>query len=167
MFSRYEEALEWGRQAAAAAWGPIALSSPLFSFEETKFYERTMGSGLKKQLHAFQALMDPAELVARKHRANAWEEEYRTASQWPESRPLNMDPGYLTEAKLILASTKDRDHRIYIDRGIYAEGTLYYQQGRWQIRPWTYPDYQRSDYHRFFTQCREYLRKRYQDGLGI
>ena len=34
--------------------------------------------------------------------------------------------------------------------------------GAWQARPWTYPDYQRADYHQFFGRCREYLRRRYQ-----
>jgi hypothetical protein len=78
----------------------------------------------------------------------------------PESRPLNLDPGYLTEAKLVLASTKDRDHRVYLDRGIYAEVTLHYQRGRgWQPRPWTYPDYRSEPYLQFFTRCRQYLRK--------
>jgi hypothetical protein len=50
-------------------------------------------------------------------------------AQWPEPRPLNLDPGYLTEAKLVLATTKDRNHRLYLDRGIFAEVTLCYQRG--------------------------------------
>ena len=78
----------------------------------------------------------------------------------PLSQKLGFDPGYLTEAKLILASTKDRDHRIYLDRGIFAENTLYFHAGSWQKRPWTYPDYQRADYHQFLLRCREYYRAR-------
>ena len=57
--------------------------------------------------------------------------------------------------------SKDRDHRLYMDRGIFAENTLFYRAKAWQQRPWTYPDYQRADYHLFFTRCREYLRERY------
>jgi len=163
VFSRYAEALEWARATAVAAWGPVVLGSPVFDFVETKFYEASMGSELKKQLLAFERLMDPAELVSRKHLANAWETQYQQESRWPEVRPVNVDPGYLTEAKLILASTKDRDHRIYLDRGVFAEGTIYFRQGSWQTRPWTYPDYQRTDYHLFFSQCRDYLRGRYRD----
>jgi hypothetical protein len=59
-----------------------------------------------------------------------------------------------------LASTKDRDHRIYLDRGIYAENTLFFHRGAWQPRRWTYPDYRRADYHQFFMDCRKYLRSR-------
>jgi len=76
------------------------------------------------------------------------------------TRPLNLDPGYLTEAKLVLASTKDHAHRIYLGRGIYAEVTLHYQNGRWQSHDWTYPDFQRPDYHLFFSQCRDFFRRR-------
>ena len=165
-FSRHVEALEWGRHAAEAAWGPAALSSEPFAFHETRFYEATMGAGLVKVFFAFQRLIDPEDLPSLKHQTNAWEEQCRAQARWPEPRPLNMDPGYLTPAKLVLATTKDRDHRIYVGRGIFAEVTLHYQRGQWQARPWTYPDYQRSDYHQFFERCREYLRQRVRGNPG-
>lgn len=162
-FSRYGEALDWARQRAAAKCGPVALESERFGHEETTFYEPTMGTGLLKTFFAFERLIDPREIVALKHASNAWEAEYKASAQAPEDRPLNIDPGYLTEAKLVLATTKDRDHRLYLDRGIYAEGTLYFHHGAWQSRSWTYPDYRRADYHQFFTACRQYLRQRYRE----
>lgn len=159
-FSRHEQALNWAQLRATECWGPIALTSPIFDFCETQFYERSMGPGLRKTLWAFENLIDPAQLVELKHTTNDWEEEFKLAHSLPESRPLNLDPGYLSEAKLVLATTKDRDHRIYLERGIFAEATLVYQHGAWQVRPWTYPNYRRADYHRFFDQCRRYLRGR-------
>ena len=75
-FSRHDEALAWARATAIAAWGPVALESPVFAFEETRFYEATMGPGLRKILLAFERLIDPAELVPRKHQTNAWEQQY-------------------------------------------------------------------------------------------
>lgn len=159
-FSRYYEALEWGRERAVREWGPIVLESERFVHDETKFYEPTMGTGLVKTFFAFETLIEPAQLPSIKLLSNGWEDEYKLASDWPESRPLNLDPGYITEAKLVLATTKDRDHRVYLDRGIFAEVTLHFQRGAWQSRPWTYPDYQRADYHQFFLACRDYLRKR-------
>lgn len=162
-FSRYPQALDWARQRAESVWGPIVLTSPTFEFAETEFYERTMGHDLRKLFWAFDRLIDPGSLADRKLQTNDWEDEFQRAGTGPEARLLNLDPGYLTEAKLILASTKDRDHRIYLDRGIFAENTLFYQQGAWQARPWTYPDYRRSDYHQFFETCRRHLRARYQE----
>ena len=160
-FSRHVAALDWTLQQAVDHWGPIALASDEFSFEDTSYYEQTMGSGLQKQLVAFERLVDPLVLVEVKHQTNRWEEAYRAATSWPESRPLNLDPGYLTKAKLVLATTKDRDHRVYLDRGIYAEVTLHYRRGSgWQAREWTYPDYRSGEYHEFFTRCRNYLCER-------
>ena len=158
--SRYPAAVEWAVQKATQNWGAVALQSDLFDFTETSFYNKTMGDSLKKQLVAFQ-LVDPSKLADFKIESNAWEIEYTNANDHSESRPLNIDPGYITEAKLILATTKDRDHRIYLRDGIYAEITLYYHANNWTKSRWTYPDYQRTNFHQFFTQCREHLRKLY------
>ena len=162
-FSRHGEALEWARATAAATWGPVALTSDRFPFEDTEYYQTTMGSGLQKIFFAFEQLIDPSELVPRKHRTNAWEEQYSQQHHYDEIRPLNLDPGYISEAKLVLASTKDRDHRLYLSDGIFAEGTLFFYSGAWKTRPWTYPDYRSEGYHRFFVRCRDYLRQRYRE----
>jgi hypothetical protein len=160
-FSRHAEALEWARRTSEQEWGRIALASPLFEFKETSYYSAQMGRDLKKIFWAFERLVDADQLPGRKHRSNLWEQQFARQSKAREARPLNLDPGYLTEAKLVLASTKDRDHRIYLAEGIFAEVTLHFRQRAWRAHPWTYPDYQRSDYHQFLTQCRTYLRDRY------
>ena len=162
-FSRYDDALDWARRTAETAWGPVALMSAPFAFEETAFYVSSMGPGLKKVFFAFDELADPGDLPNWKCLSNEWELLYSEQVRTPEPRPLNLDPGYLTEAKLVLATTKDRDHRLYLGQGIYAEGTLYYHRGAWTMRPWTYPDYQRQDYHDFFSRCREFLRVKLRD----
>ncbi len=157
-FSRYNEALDWGRERTIAAWGSIALESPRFSFVETNYYESTMGAGIKKCFWAFEQLRDPADLIDWKLAANDWERQYAATAKHAESRPLNLDPGYMTLAKLVLASTKDHAHRIYLGRGIFAEVTLYFKDGRWQHRDWTFPDYRRADYQQFFLEARKRLR---------
>ena len=162
-FSRHEQALDWARQTAELEWGAVALVSERFRFEQTDYYEPTMGADLLKVFFAFETLLEPSQLVLRKHQANRWEESYRQTRSHREVRPLNLDPGYISEAKLVLASTKDRDHRIYLSDGIYAEGTLFFHSGCWQARSWTYPDYRCDSYHRFFERCRTYLRKRYRE----
>jgi hypothetical protein len=164
-FSRDPQAFDWACSTAAATWGPVALVSNVFDFVETDYYEPTMGEKLKKIFFAFARTVDPAELASIKRQTNIWEEAYAglvpgAAAGSPAARPLNLDPGYLTEAKLVLASTKDHAHRVYVGHGIYAEVTLHYQNGRWQSHRWTYPDYRRDDYHGFFTQCRNYFRRR-------
>ena len=154
-FSRHDAALDWARQKATETWGPIALESPRFDFAETHYYNATMGPGLKKVFFAFLRSFDPVALVDIKLATNQWEVEYAAAAGHSEPRPLNLDPGYLTLGKLVLASTKDFAHRIYLSRGIYAEVTLQYKHRCWQHHEYTFADYRREDYQQFFTQCRE------------
>src|SRR4051812_4090058 len=155
--SRYEAALDWARDRAVQVHGPIAFLSQPFDFTETEYYAATMGIGLKKQFFAFKRLIDSAQLAGIKRHTNDWETEYAALGRHPEPRPLNLDPGYITPAKLVLASTKDHAHRIYLGDGIFAEVTLVYRQRKWQPLEWTYPDYRRDDYQRFFVECREWL----------
>ena len=162
-FSRYDEALAWARSRAVGAWGPIGLESPTFEFTQTDYYEPTMGPALRKMFFTFERPLDPAELVDIKLQTNEWEEEYARSGGHPEPRPLNLDPGYLTLGKLVLASTKDFAHRVYLARGIYAEVTLRYRHHRWEHHEFTFADYRREDYQRFFSQCREALHGRHRE----
>jgi hypothetical protein len=156
-FSRHEAALQWAAARAVETWGPAALESPVFDFTETSYYEATMGPGLRKRFWGFPGPFDPADLTQVKLLTNGWEEEYAAAAGHPEPRPLNLDPGYLTLGKLVLASTKDFAHRIYLGRGIFAEVTLFYKHHRWQHHEYTFPDDRREDYQRFFSECRRWL----------
>jgi hypothetical protein len=155
--SRYGEALDWAGQRIAERCGPVAAVSEAFDFTETDYYAATMGTGLKKQFVACEGPIDPGRLPDVKRDTNAWETEYAALARHPEPRPLNLDPGYVTPAKLVLASTKDHAHRLYLRDGIYGEVTLSYRHRSWQPHPWTYPDYRREDYQRFFAKCRELL----------
>ena len=158
IFSRHECALDWVSQRIAQQWGSLALASPRFDHSETNYYAAEMGSDLIKQFLVIEGYYDPARLPQSKLMSNAWEDELAGAGQYSETRPLNIDPGYVTLTKLVLASCKDRAHRIYLDQGVYAEECLYYLDHGWQSRPWTYPDYQRSDFQAFFERARSLLK---------
>jgi hypothetical protein len=155
--SRHESALDWARERCVQRFAEVRFSSDPFDFTETEYYTATMGAGLKKQFLAIEKLVDSSSLPDIKRQTNNWEAEYTALGQHEEQRPLNLDPGYLTPAKLVLASTKDHAHRIYLRDGIFAEVTLVYRQRKWQPLEWTYPDYRRDDYQAFFTKCREWL----------
>ena len=129
------------------------------AFEQTRYYEASMGPGLRKVFFAFADVADPAGLTEWKLASGEWESEYAATGSHPEPRPLNLDPGYLTLGKLVLASTKDYAHRIYLRQGIFAEITLYWRHGQWVYHEWTFADYRQAAYHEFFSQCRDYLHK--------
>lgn len=161
MVSRYPDALSWAIAELEKRYGPAALASPVYDFTETSYYNESMGDDLKKQFVAFETLIQPNAIVDAKIATNDLEVDYKSFSDAPEQRPLNLDPGYISEAKLVLATTKDRDHRLYIAKGIYAEVTLYFRQKVWCSSRWTYPDYQRPDFQTYFTSCREWLKAKY------
>ena len=159
-FSRHEAALQWARERAVECWGPVAIASPLFDFQETDYYESTMGAPLRKIFFTFERPFDAAEIAEVKLRTARLEEEYARTARHAEPRPLNLDPGYFTLGKLVLASTKDHAHRVYLSRGIHAEITLSWRHGGWRPHEWTFADYRRDDYQQFFSQCRELLHQR-------
>ena len=159
IFSRHAAAMDWARERCCLLWGNIALQSPRFDHRETSYYADEMGRDLWKQFLIMEGTYDPARLAQSKLQSNALEDELAASRRHPEPRPVNIDPGYIQLTKLVLASAKDRAHRIYLSDGIYAEECLYYLDGRWQARPWTYPDYQRHDFQEFFVEAREYLKR--------
>ncbi|MBC7223348.1 MAG: DUF4416 family protein [Anaerolineae bacterium] len=132
------------------AFGPVDYRSDLLPFDHTTYYEPEMGPGLKRRIVAFQRLVDPGDLAAIKRQTNAMEERWAVGGK----RRVNLDPGYVSLAKLVLATTKNHGHRIYLGQGIYAEVTLQYRSGRFQPWPWTYPDYASEVYCRMFGEIR-------------
>ena len=104
-------------------------------------------------LHQKQ-LIDPAKLSEIKLKTNRMELLFAKSTR-ARKRTVNIDPGYINDAKLVLASTKDYNHRLYILKGIYQEVTLTFQSGSFRFFDWTYPDYRTDDYIAIFNHIRE------------
>lgn len=127
---------------------PVQLTDPA-PFGHTHYYEREMGADLLRQFVVFGSLKDPDELADWKLAANDLEQ--RLGLHASGGRRVNVDPGYLAPGKLVLASTKDHSHRVYLRQGIYAEVTLRYQDNRFKTWEWSYPDYAQAA--EFFQQA--------------
>lgn len=157
--------LRRARQLLAKRFGPVDLESDTWPFHHTDYYREEMGAQLLRCFVSFEKLISPDRLADIKVETNTLEAEIREAAlRMDISRPINLDPGYIHQGKLVLATTKDRAHRIYLSRHIFAEVTLQYTEGHWQPQPWTYPDYHEPDYHAFFTQIRDRLRAQLASG---
>jgi len=128
---------EEARRRIEAHFGPIDLVSEYYPFIETTYYEAEMGAKLTRCYVSLQELRNPEELVHGKQLSNLWEEQFSENGR----RRINLDPGYLGESNLVLASTKNFSQRIYLGRGIYGEVTMVYTHGDFVKLPWTYPDY--------------------------
>jgi hypothetical protein len=148
--------MQAGRDAVLAEFGVADFVSDEWQFRETDYYRRETGENIVRQFVTFCKLMDPGELADIKHRTNALEERLAKELGAQVPRPVNIDPGYIEPSKLVLASTKNFSHRIYIGCKMWAEVTLIYSNG-WTVLPWTYPDYRLTRYQDFFDKARERL----------
>lgn len=133
------EGFDYGRvyEALEEAFGPMDFTSDMRPWEHTAYYESEMGPHLRRLFVSFAHPIFPGDLVHAKLECNAMEERL---SGGPKRR-VNIDPGTLSLSNLILASTKNHAHRIYLSDGIYGEVTLIYREGAYRTLPWTYPDY--------------------------
>lgn len=150
MFTANEGLLEEAKVRLTQEFGPIDYESELLPFDHTTYYAAEFGENLKRRFVAFAELVRPDKLAEIKLRTNALEMEWAVEGK----RRINIDPGYVSHAKLVLATTKDHAHRIYLGQGIYAEVTLHFRSGTFQPWPWTYPDYASPPLIAIFNQIR-------------
>jgi hypothetical protein len=150
MFTTDTGLLEEAKVRLSQEFGPVDYESELLPFDHTDYYTPEFGEDLKRKFVAFEELIHPGRLAEIKLRTNALEIEWAAEGK----RRINIDPGYVSHSKLVLATTKDYAHRIYLGQGIYAEVTLHFRGGTFQPWPWTYPDYASSALIAIFNQIR-------------
>ena len=144
-----------------AAYGPVDHRSDVIPFDFTDYYEAEMGDIIDRVFFSFERLIEADQLAEIKRQTNQLEDELapllRTSGA-PVKRPINLDPGYIEQAKVILASTKNFYHRLYLGGGVFGEVTMHFKNNTYQFFPWTYPDYQSKDYQDFFLRMRQIFR---------
>ena len=145
------------KERLVAEYGPIDHASPVIPFDFTDYYDAEMGDLIERVFFSFETLVDADRLPEIKRRTNELEEAF-AAMMTAVKRPVNLDPGYIEHAKVVLMSTKNFYHRLYMSHGIFAEVTLHFRNNTFQFFPWTYPDYQSKDYQDFFMRMRHIYR---------
>lgn len=138
-------------------WGPVDLVSDVWRFDQTGYYAKQTGPQILRQFVSIAELIRPDDLAEVKLQTNEAEKELAQTLGGPFPRPVNLDPGLIEPSKLVLASTKNYSHRIYIGKKIYAEVTLVFDRGAWRPLPYTYPDYRQEAYFDYFSRVRDKL----------
>lgn len=118
-------------------FGPILHVSRTLDFPYTDYYDKEMSGHPVRYLIMFSNSVDPALLADYKMCTNEIEHVFENEA----GRRINIDPGVLSLSNFVLASCKNRSHRIALKSGVYAELTLIYQNKDFQCLPWTYADY--------------------------
>lgn len=142
--------LKKGADFLKKLFGRIDFESRIIDFALTDYYEEEFGKNLKRKFISFKRLIRPQDLPKIKIMTNGIEKKLSVSTR----RTINIDPGYLDFSKLVLATTKDFRHRIYLNKGIFAEITLFYQDKSFKTWDWTYPDYRTAEYIEIFNQIR-------------
>jgi Domain of unknown function (DUF4416) len=136
-------------------YGPIDFESEIIPFNFTKYYEEEMGINLKRRFISFRKLREASSFVPIKLYCVNIEKKFSIK----DKRTINIDPGYINEARLVLTTTKDFAHRIYLKKGVFAEVTLCFSKGTFVDFSWTFPDYKTIQYKNIFTKIRNIYRE--------
>jgi hypothetical protein len=148
-------------QAAVEAiddkFGSPDFISEVWPFDQTDYYKDQAGEHILRQFVSVDKLIDPGKLAKIKHKTNRLERKLAKKLATPLPRPVNLDPGFIEPSKLVLATTKNYSHRIYIGQKMYAEVTLTFDKGGWHPFDYTYPDYRQQCYFDFFAKVRTRL----------
>lgn len=154
---RQEKTYQKVKQLFLKKFKNIDFESEKIDFNHTRYYCPEMGEPLYRRFTSFRLLKNPDQLVKIKLYCLKVEKKYALESR----RTINIDPGYLNQSKLVLLTTKDFSHRVYLRKGIYAETTLFYHQNQFQDFFYTFPDYRSLTYKNLFREIRNlYLRQR-------
>lgn len=137
--------------------GELLDSGPIYKVSNfTNYYTEEFGTELNKRLHIFKT----PQVLQDFHKTKIWTNNLELSTgDKNNKRVVNIDPGYLEPSKLVLYSTKNFSHRIYIGDGIYAEITMTYEHGKFKFLPWTYPDYLWEENVKFLLKVRSEIVK--------
>jgi len=144
-------------------WGKADYISKLLDFNYTNYYDNELGVPIKRIVVSFERLVPLDSLPQLKLFTNHLETKYKQS----DKRIFNLDPGLITCERLVLATGKNFTHRVYLGQGIFADLTLIYTKEKWQILPWTFPDYASHEMQKHLTNIREIYKKQRQKGRKI
>ncbi len=151
LFSLYKEEL-------VKRFGEVDIESNTQPFNFTDYYEEEFGENLTQKLFSFSTLIRQDELAEIKIITNDLEnnniDKNIKKNTTHHKRKINIDPGYITLDKYILASTKKGPSRIYLNQGIYAEITLRFINKSFVPCEYTYPNYKTKEYINFLNSVR-------------
>ncbi len=149
-----EDVYKASKKILEKKFGPIDFQSRCIDFAFTDYYTKEMGQPLFRKFLSFKKLQKCEKAVTDKLFCIKLEKKYAIGGR----RTINIDPGYLNEAKLVLTTTKDFSHRIHLGKGVYAEVTLRFENKCFSELPTTFPDYRTKEYKDIFNSIRKIYR---------
>lgn len=133
-------------------WGKPERVSERFPFVWTNYYE-DIAHELDRVFFSYPGLYPMSKLPD-------WKiETCGIEKMTGDTRRVNLDPGTVDGARLLLASTKGQAHRVYLRGGIFCEVTLCRRKGHWESFFYTFPDFKSGRYDSWLETVREDWKK--------
>jgi len=128
-------------------FGEIEKESFEYKFDSfTSYYEEEMGKGLRKKIIVFNKKVNEKDLINTKKFITEIEKKYSEDGE----RKINIDPGYVSKDKVVLASFKKKDFKRDLGNGIYAHEVLRFEDGMVKVFWHTFPDFKNHKVQEFF-----------------
>ena len=173
MFTSDKSLFDLYKEELIKKFGEVDIESNVQPFNFTDYYEEEFGKKLMQKLFSFSTLVRLDELAEIKIITNSIENNFKNENiknnkTHPKpKRKINLDPGYITLDKYILASTKNGPSRIYLNQGIYAEITLRFINKSFVTCEYTYPNYKTNEYIIFLNSVRQKYKLQLRDELVV
>jgi len=135
-------------------FGKIEKESSEYNFDKyTDYYEKEMRKGLKKKIIIFNKNINEEDLVQIKKFITKMEEKYSIKRK----RKVNIDPGYVSETNVVLASFKKKDFKKDLGQGVYAHEIFKLENGEFKSFWHTFEDYKKEKTKNFFNDQLRHL----------
>ena len=149
IFYRDIDTYEQVKQKLVEEFGEIDFESSEYDFNEfTDYYEKEMGTCLKKRIISFHQLIDRDILADIKENI---EDSFSTNN----NRDINIDTGYLTQHNIVLASAKQMPHKVSIGKGYFGDVVLTYSNNNYYHYFKTFMDHKSDKVKDIYKKIRQ------------
>ena len=130
------------------SFGDIDNESAEYDFNFTTYYEKEMGKNLKKKFLSFAKTITNEELAKIRIETGKIEDSFRINNK----RTINIDPGYISEEGVFMASLKHRPFKTEIGKGIFLHKILGFDDDKIIEFNHTFADYKHDKIKEFFVK---------------
>lgn len=135
-------------------FGRVQCETLDISHSNGEDYREEMGDTLQRRFFSFERLVERDTLVEIKEACHRIEAQLGDHVHDYTFRTVNIDPGIMSPANLVMASHREFNNRVYLGNGVFAEVALIWARGQFCRLPWTNPDFLHDEAIDFFIRVR-------------
>jgi hypothetical protein len=131
-------------------YGDVVSKSSEYDFDFTDHYEEEFGNNLKKTIILFNKKINNEGLKNIKLKIKGIETKFSINNK----RKINIDPGYVNDKKVVLASFKKKRFKDDLGNNVFAHKVLELDNGKVKDFFHTFPDFKQEKLQKFLLNLR-------------